>query len=69
MDAVTCRLLPFLIADGAYNMAADEALLHSAVNGTASLRFYATDVTPLASRLPRESRSWSFRSWRHVVGF
>jgi lipoate-protein ligase A len=34
------RVLPFTIADGAHNMAADEALLESAVAGTASLRFY-----------------------------
>jgi lipoate-protein ligase A len=33
-------LLPFLLADGAYNMATDEALLLSAAQGTASLRFY-----------------------------
>jgi lipoate-protein ligase A len=34
------RLLPLHTADGAHNMAADEALLHSAVAGQASLRFY-----------------------------
>ncbi len=40
MDTVTCRLLPFEVADGASNMAADETLLESAVAGVASLRFY-----------------------------
>ena len=34
------RLLPFASADGATNMAADEALLESATSGVASLRFY-----------------------------
>lgn len=36
----TIRLLPFAGADGATNMAADEAMLESAVRGVASLRFY-----------------------------
>ena len=36
----TIRLLPFTGADGATNMAADEAMLESAVRGVASLRFY-----------------------------
>ena len=36
----TIRLLPFAGADGATNMAADEALLESATRGVASLRFY-----------------------------
>jgi lipoate-protein ligase A len=36
----TIRLLPFAGADGATNMAADEALLESAARGIASLRFY-----------------------------
>jgi len=35
-----CRLLPFAVADGPHNMAADEALLESAAAGVASLRFY-----------------------------
>ena len=35
-----CRLLSFARADGPYNMAADEAILESAVAGVASLRFY-----------------------------
>ncbi len=34
------RLLPFALAGGARNMATDEALLHSAMRGTPSLRFY-----------------------------
>jgi lipoate-protein ligase A len=34
------RLLPFETLPGPLNMAADEALLHSAVGGVASLRFY-----------------------------
>ena len=36
----TIRLLPVAGADGATNMAADEALLESAARGVASLRFY-----------------------------
>jgi lipoate-protein ligase A len=36
----TIRLLPFAGADGATNMAADEAMLESAMRGVASLRFY-----------------------------
>jgi lipoate-protein ligase A len=36
----TIRLLPFAGADGATNMAADEALLESAARGGAALRFY-----------------------------
>jgi lipoate-protein ligase A len=35
-----CRLLPTADADGPHNMAADEALLESAVAGFASVRFY-----------------------------
>jgi lipoyl(octanoyl) transferase len=38
-----CRLLPWSVADGATNMATDEALLESAASGVASLRFYAWD--------------------------
>ncbi len=40
MSAISCRLLPHAVADGAHNMAADEALLEEAAAGTASLRFY-----------------------------
>jgi lipoate-protein ligase A len=35
-----CRFLPYIEADGPHNMAADDALLQSAVHGLASLRFY-----------------------------
>jgi lipoate-protein ligase A len=35
-----CRLLPFRVADGPENMAADEVLLETAATGEASLRFY-----------------------------
>ena len=41
-------MLPYAEADGPHNMAADEALLQSAVHGTASLRFYAW-TTPTIS--------------------
>jgi lipoate-protein ligase A len=37
---LTCRLLPLGTHAGAWNMAADEALLHSAIEGQATLRFY-----------------------------
>lgn len=40
MEGITCRLLPYAVADGPHDMAADETLLHSALDGTASLRFY-----------------------------
>jgi lipoate-protein ligase A len=36
----TCRVLPFGVADGPDNMAADEALLDSAANGAKLLRLY-----------------------------
>jgi lipoyl(octanoyl) transferase len=39
MDSPHCRLLPFGVAEGAWNMAADETLLEAAA-GMASLRFY-----------------------------
>jgi lipoate-protein ligase A len=35
-----CRLLPFHVAEGARNMAADETLLQAATAGTASFRLY-----------------------------
>jgi lipoate-protein ligase A len=44
----TIRLLPFAGADGATNMAADEALLESAVRGVASLRFYTWNAPTLS---------------------
>lgn len=40
MDSVRIRLLPYEIADGAHNMAADELLLENAAAGGAALRFY-----------------------------
>ena len=40
MEALTCRLLPYAVADGPANMAADEVLLRSAAQGRTSLRFY-----------------------------
>ncbi len=40
MSPPSCRLLPYAVADGARNMAADEVLLEEAVAGRASLRFY-----------------------------
>ena len=44
----TIRLLPFAGADGATNMAADEAMLESAVRGVASLRFYTWNEPTLS---------------------
>lgn len=48
METLTCRLLPFAIADGPHNMAADEALLESAAAGVASLRFYGWSPATLS---------------------
>ncbi len=42
------RLLPFAVADGRHQMAADEVMLESAVTGLASMRFYRWDP-PTAS--------------------
>jgi lipoate-protein ligase A len=42
------RLLPYAEADGASNMAADEALVRSAVEGIASLRFYGWTTATLS---------------------
>lgn len=44
----TIRLLPFAGADGATNMAADEAMLESAALGVASLRFYTWNEPTLS---------------------
>jgi len=44
----TIRLLPFAGATGATNMAADEAMLESAVGGIASLRFYTWNEPTLS---------------------
>ncbi len=46
MNAV--RLLPYAEADGPHNMAADEALLETAVGGIASLRFYGWSQATLS---------------------
>jgi lipoate-protein ligase A len=48
MDAPTVRLLPYEIADGAANMAADEVLLEAASQGKASLRCYGWSVPTLS---------------------
>lgn len=48
MEVPRCRLLPFLVADGPGQMAADQTLLESAVAGTASLRFYAWSEATLS---------------------
>jgi lipoate-protein ligase A len=48
VDAPTCRLLPFAVADGPHNMAADETLLDSAAAGLASLRFYSWSPATLS---------------------
>ncbi|HMF12835.1 MAG TPA: hypothetical protein VKE94_11030, partial [Gemmataceae bacterium] len=48
MEGITCRLLPYVVDDGPRNMAADEALLHSALDGTASLRFYGWSPATLS---------------------
>ena len=40
MEELTCRLLPYTVADGPTNMATDEALLEAALAGVATLRFY-----------------------------
>jgi lipoate-protein ligase A len=55
----TIRLLPFAGADGATNMAADEAMLESAVRGVASLRFYtwAAPTLSLGYFQPAEDRA------------
>jgi lipoyl(octanoyl) transferase len=42
------RLLPFAAVDGPINMAADEAMLESAANGVASLRFYTWNPPTLS---------------------
>jgi lipoate-protein ligase A len=48
MEAVSVRLLPYAVADGRHNMAADEALLRSAAAGIASLRFYGWSEATLS---------------------
>lgn len=48
MAAARLRLLPDVVADGAWNMAADDALLESASAGVASLRFYGWEPPTLS---------------------
>jgi len=48
MNAPRCRLLPFEVSAGPWNMAADEVLLDSAVAGQASLRFYGWSEATLS---------------------
>jgi lipoate-protein ligase A len=48
VQAGTCRLLPYAVADGPHNMAADEVLMQSAVAGLASLRFYGWSPATLS---------------------
>lgn len=48
METLICRLLPYAVADGAHNMAADEVLLESAVAGVASVRFYGWSPATLS---------------------
>jgi lipoate-protein ligase A len=48
MVRAICRLLPYALADGPHNMAADEVLLESAAAGVASLRFYGWSEATLS---------------------
>ncbi len=48
MANLTCRLLPDQVAEGTWNMAADEALLYSAAAGVASLRFYGWQAATMS---------------------
>jgi lipoate-protein ligase A len=48
MTPSACRLLPYAIATGAQNMAADEILLEAAQKGVASLRFYGWSEATLS---------------------
>jgi lipoate-protein ligase A len=48
VEALTCRLLPFTVADGPTNMATDEVLLQSATSGVATLRFYGWQPATLS---------------------
>ena len=50
------RLLPFAVAGGPANMAADEALLDSAAAGTATLRFYGWTTATLSLGYFQEAR-------------
>src|SRR4051812_16012691 len=48
MSAPVCRLLPFVTADGPWQMAADEVMLEAAVAGTASFRTYGWTAVTLS---------------------
>jgi lipoate-protein ligase A len=48
MNPPVCRLLPFVTAGGAWQMAADEVMLEAAAEGTASLRVYAWSEATLS---------------------
>lgn len=49
MEALSCRLLPWEVADGPTNMAADEVLVRTAAeHGIASLRFYGWSPATLS---------------------
>jgi lipoate-protein ligase A len=48
MSRISCRLLPYAVADGAHNMAADEVLLERAAAGVASLRCYGWSEATLS---------------------
>src|SRR5947209_949950 len=48
MTVRVVRLLPYSVASGPENMAADETLLRSAIEGTTSLRFYAWSPATLS---------------------
>src|SRR5467141_2181778 len=48
MAPIRCRLLPYAVADGPGQMAADEVLLESAAAGIASLRFYGWSAATLS---------------------
>ncbi len=45
---LTCRLLPYIRAEGPHQMAADEVLLETAATGVASLRFYGWSPATLS---------------------
>jgi lipoate-protein ligase A len=49
VEALTCRLLPWHVADGPTNMAADDVLVRTAAEaGIASLRFYGWEPATLS---------------------
>jgi lipoate-protein ligase A len=48
MSGRQCRLLPFHVAGGAWNMAADEILLEAATAGIASFRLYGWSTATLS---------------------